>query len=80
MSTKIKKIIKNLIPPFALNFYLNHITPYGFKGEYPDWTMAQKASFGYDSEIILNKTKAALLKVKNGEAVYERDSLLFDKI
>lgn len=34
---------------------------------------------GYNSEVILEKTKNALLLVKNGEAVYERDSVLFDK-
>ena len=28
---------------------------------------------------IFEKTKQSLLKVKNGEAVYERDSVLFDK-
>jgi putative methyltransferase (TIGR04325 family) len=38
------------------------------------------ASTGYDSEIILKKTATALLKVKNGEAAYERDSVLFDEI
>ena len=38
------------------------------------------ASTGYHSEIILEKTRAALLKVKNGEAAYERDSVLFDEI
>lgn len=35
---------------------------------------------GYDSTTILNKVKDALLKVKNGEAVYERDSVIFDEI
>jgi putative methyltransferase (TIGR04325 family) len=39
-----------------------------------------EASTGYDSEIILEKTRDALLKVKNGEAAYERDSVLFDEI
>jgi putative methyltransferase (TIGR04325 family) len=80
MHLKIKKIIKNLLPPVVSNFYFNSITPYGFRGEYKDWPAAQGSSFGYDSELILNKTKNALLKVKNGEAVYERDSFLFDKI
>lgn len=36
-------------------------------------------SGGYESEAILDKTKNALLKVKNGEAAYERDSVLFEK-
>lgn len=80
MHSKIKKILKGIVPPMLVNFYLKSVSPYGFKGEYDTWDEAQKSSFGYDSDIILNKTKDALLKVKNGEAVYERDSFLFDKI
>jgi putative methyltransferase (TIGR04325 family) len=49
-------------------------------GNYSSWAEALAASTGYDSEIILEKTRAALLKVKRGEAVYERDSVLFDEI
>lgn len=49
-------------------------------GEYPTWDAAVAASTGYDSAVILEKTTAALLKVKRGEAVYERDSVLFDRI
>lgn len=37
-------------------------------------------SEGYDSAIIADKVKEALLKVKNGEAAFERDSVVFDKI
>lgn len=51
-----------------------------FVGSYPTWTAATQDATGYDAAIILEKTKTALLKVKNGEAVYERDSVLFDKI
>ncbi|MBU0721840.1 methyltransferase, TIGR04325 family [Patescibacteria group bacterium] len=80
MHSKIKKIIKNLTPPVILNFYFNFLNPYGFKNEYLNWQTAQNFSSGYDSEIILNKTKNALLKIKNNEATYERDSVLFDKI
>jgi len=49
-------------------------------GNYRKWDEAIAASTGYDSEIILEKTKTALLKVKNGEAVFERDSVLFNEI
>ncbi len=49
-------------------------------GDYPSWAEALDASTGYDSEIILEKTRAALLKVKRGQATYERDSVLFDEI
>jgi len=51
-----------------------------FNGDYASWGDATRSSTGYDAGVILEKTCAALLKVKNGEAVYERDSVLFDKI
>lgn len=35
---------------------------------------------GYNSDEIIKKVKQFLLKVKSGKAVYERDSILFDKI
>lgn len=53
---------------------------YGLTGGYHCWEEAMSVCTGYDSEIICKKTKAALLKVKNGEATYERDSVLFDEI
>jgi len=49
----------------------------GLTGDYSSWEEAKQASTGYDSKIILEKTKESLLKVKRGEATYERDSVLF---
>ncbi|MCX8125373.1 MAG: methyltransferase, TIGR04325 family [Spirochaetes bacterium] len=85
---RIKKFIKLFTPPIVLKGYRflrygrQHLFAKGIylAGDYLSWENALAASTGYDSEIILEKTKAALLKVKNGEAVYERDSVLFDKI
>ncbi len=73
-----KEILKEYIPPF----FLRKITGlfYGWSGNYKSWEEAQQHSTGYDSALILNKVKDALLKVKNGEAVSERDSINFDKI
>jgi hypothetical protein len=51
-----------------------------FTGNYPTWEDAMKDCTGYDAPNILEKVKTSLLKVKNGEAVYERDSVLFDHI
>jgi putative methyltransferase (TIGR04325 family) len=51
-----------------------------FEGDYRTWEEALKDSSGYDSELILKKTCEALLKVKNGQALYERDSVLFDEV
>ncbi|MGG0848923.1 TIGR04325 family methyltransferase [Peribacillus simplex] len=53
---------------------------YGFFGNYGSWREAVEDSTGYDNPVILEKVKNAILKVKSGEAVYERDSVLFDKI
>ncbi|MCF0055933.1 methyltransferase, TIGR04325 family [Dyadobacter sp. CY356] len=51
----------------------------GWFGNYENWEDLTAMSGGYQAQTILNITKNSLLKVKNGEAVYERDSVLFDK-
>ena len=81
----LKDMIGWVMPPVFLNLAkqlrCNPQTDiYGLSGDYHNWNEAIAASTGYDSGIILERTKAALLKVKNGEAVYERDSVLFDEI
>lgn len=52
---------------------------YGWFGNYDSWEKASAVADGYSKTNILDKTKESLLKVKNGEAVYERDSVIFDK-
>ena len=76
-----KQIVKNLIPPVLMDIF-RKIKPnkYGWKGSYSTWEEAKKVSIGYDSKEILQKVRASLLKVKNKEAVFERDSVIFDKI
>jgi putative methyltransferase (TIGR04325 family) len=73
-----KALLKELIPPLVLKKITGLF--YGWKGNYPSWSAATEKASGYDSEIILNRVKSALLKVKSGEAVYERDSVIFDKV
>jgi putative methyltransferase (TIGR04325 family) len=51
-----------------------------FSGHFQSWKEAQEKSAGYDAAIILERTKAALLKVLRGEAAYERDSVTFTEI
>ena len=51
-----------------------------FEGPFATWAEAAKHSSGYDGAQILQRVIAATLKVKNGEAVFERDSVLFDEI
>jgi putative methyltransferase (TIGR04325 family) len=52
---------------------------YGWFGNYLSWAAVLKEADGYDSGVILERTKNSLLKVKAGKAVYERDSVVFDK-
>lgn len=51
-----------------------------FEGKFASWEEASACCVGYDAESILTKVLAATLKVKRGAAVFERDSVLFDKI
>ena len=76
-----KKLIKLFLPP-VVGVFLRKIfhARYGWYGDYSSWEEAKKHCSGYEDEIILKKVKDALLKVKNGEAAYERDGVLFDKI
>lgn len=51
----------------------------GWSGNYPNWQQAQQKCTGYDAANILTKVKTSILKVKNGDAVFEKDSVLFYK-
>lgn len=79
---KIKELFKAFVPPIFLKVLrpLAGRTKEIWSGEFATWADAVKASTGYDGDEILETCKVSLLKVKNGEAAYERDSVLFDKI
>jgi putative methyltransferase (TIGR04325 family) len=77
---KYKEIIKNLIPPFFLKIYYRLTSKYGYYGNYASWNEAAKVSTGYDSQTVLEKVKGAMLKVRQGTAVSERDSVTFDRM
>jgi putative methyltransferase (TIGR04325 family) len=53
---------------------------YGWFGHYASWQEAQQQCTGYDDGAILQKILAGAQKVKNGEAVWERDGVLLDHI
>jgi len=76
-----KNFIKLLIPPVVLYVFNKvKIKKYGWQGEYKSWIDAKNAATGYDTSTILQRVKESSLKVKNGEAIYERDSIIYDKI
>ena len=49
-------------------------------GPFPDWASACQVSRGYDDPAILERVLSASRAVRDGHAVYERDSFLFDTI
>lgn len=51
-----------------------------WSGDYRDWSQASAMCTGYASTTILDKCKDSLLQVKNGQAKYERDGILFEEI
>lgn len=78
----LKLVLKSLLPPILLTYLQRKIfkSLICFTGPYENWEQAQNDSFGYDDNYILEKVTNAILKVKNGEAVYERDAITFNKI
>jgi len=87
--TQLKSFLKQLFPPFMLKLFRlaighkqevkNVIKPI-WQGNYQSWNEAIKNTSGYEASQILEQCKNALLKVKNGEAVYERDSVIFNEV
>lgn len=76
-----KEFIWKLLPAsFKKAWSGKEKNPSGWFGNYPDWQSAQAKSSGYDSQHILGKVNDSLLKVKRGEAAFERDSVAFDKL
>lgn len=80
----LKKLAKAIAPPILVAAVRHfragrHPDPKAitFTGDYACWADAQRDSAGYDSAVILQKTRDALLKVKRGEAAFERDSIVF---
>ncbi len=72
-----KSVLKEILPPFLIRWTNRYVERrYGFHGDYPDWQTALAASDGYGTREILGRVKKAALRVKNGEAVFEQDSVL----
>jgi putative methyltransferase (TIGR04325 family) len=75
---KIKKIIEKILPDTLIRSATGIF--YGWRGNFSEWSEARKKCSGYESGEILEKVKDSTLKVKEGKAVYERDSMIFDEI
>ena len=79
-----KSLLKQLIPPILINYSgssnAKDSSSEAWQGNYKTWDEALNNCLGYDNTNILISCKKSLLQVKNGTAVYERDSVIFDEI
>lgn len=74
-----RTVLKRYVHPPLLRLYRRIAGGVRFSGNYAGWEEARAHATGYDSPEILERVRDAALKVKRGEAVFERDSVLFDK-
>ena len=74
---KIKQTLKKILPDPVSRKITGLF--YGWHGDYPGWEEAKKRCSGYDSGTILEKVSASAAKVRDGQAAFERDSVLFDE-
>ena len=74
-----KAVLKEIIPPIAWNMMRQIVGRKGlsFEGNYSTWQAALDAAGGYDKPAILERVRSAALNVKDGKAVFERDSVCF---
>lgn len=76
----LKQFVKALTPPvvWRMGQRIFGTRNLCFGGDYFSWQSALNAAGGYDTPEILARVREAALKVKHGEAVFERDSVCFD--
>jgi putative methyltransferase (TIGR04325 family) len=76
----IKKILKLLMPSILMILYKKLIAKKSFIYGFSDWNSAVVKSTTYNTEDVFKKTLSSARKVRDGLAVYERDSVIFNKI
>jgi putative methyltransferase (TIGR04325 family) len=79
--SRLKEFARDWLPPVVVRL-LKQRRSSGlyFEGDFASWEEASAHCTGYDAKDILEKVLAATLKVKRGEGVFERDSVLFNEI
>lgn len=78
MSVLTKSLLRQALPPIVWRALLK-ISGRGNRwlGNYPDWASAVNASGGYDSETIFEKVRHSARAVRDGTALWERDTVCF---
>lgn len=80
----LRALVRDWLPPAVMRWvrHVRHDQGVGicFEGDFATWDEASAHCSGYDTKEILAKVLAATLKVKSGEAAFERDSVVFNEI
>jgi putative methyltransferase (TIGR04325 family) len=80
-SMPVRDYLKLVIPPIVTAGYKRFKSEnISFKGDFKSWEEALNKSSGFQNSNIFEAVRISAMKVKEGEAVYERDSVLFNKI
>ena len=73
----LRRVIREILPPFVTSWYRRWNSSYSFSGDYPSWDQAVAAADGYDSPAILMRVRDAVRAVLDGKAAFERDGMTF---
>ena len=80
----LRYLAKQILPPVVVNIIKLLLAKtnnkIGFDYGYSSWDAAEKAARGYDEDVIFEKVAASARLVFSGEAIYERDSVIFDEV
>jgi putative methyltransferase (TIGR04325 family) len=77
----LRSLAKEILPPRLARAYRDHFGGgVRFSGNFQSWKAAMAASGGYGTQKIFERTRDAALKVKRGEAAYDRDAVVFDRV
>lgn len=75
------QFIKNTLKPHIKATPMGGCPPYGFFSQgKASWDEVEAMARGYSADAIFNKVKNSLEQVRDRQAVYERDSVIFDEI
>ncbi len=73
----IKQLARAFLPRRWVDAVVERFFRVRWEGDYPDWPAAQRHSTGYDTDEILQKVVRATRAVRDGQARYERDGVVF---
>jgi putative methyltransferase (TIGR04325 family) len=73
----LKSLVRECLPPAALRLARGLLQPRTYSGDYAAWAEARAQARGYDDPAIFEKAVAATRAVRDGQAAFERDTVLF---